>query len=201
MTPEVQGRVFEPFFSTKPAGQGLGLGLPVVRSIMLAHQGAAVVESRPQEGTAIHLLFPEHPAAATAPGLPESLPRGSGQRIMLVDDHELYRDATQGLLQSLGYRVVAFASPLEAMAAFRAGADEFDLVLTDLSMREMNGAELARQLLATRPAIPIFLSSGHDLAGVAAQVRNLGVREVLTKPVQRQQLAESLARALAQRPA
>ena len=199
MTPEVQERIFEPFFSTKPEGQNLGLGLPVVRSIMLAHQGAVLVESRPQEGTAVHLLFPEHVAEAAAPGRPESLPCGSGQRIMLVDDHALYRDATRSLLQSLGYRVEAFGSPLEAIAAFRARDDEFDLVLTDLSMREMNGVELARQVLAARPAIPIILSSGYELAGVAATVRDLGVRELLTKPVQRGQLAQSLARALAQR--
>ena len=202
MAPEIQEQIFEPFFSTKPEGQGTGLGLPVVQSIMTGHQGAIVVESRPQAGTAMHLFFPEQsPAAAAAPGVERPLPCGAGERILLVDDHALVRDAMRDLLEHLGYRVTAFGKPLEALAAFREHPEEFDLVLTDLSMREMNGAELARELLAARPGVPIIVSSGYELAGIAQHLRDLGIREVLTKPVQREGLAAALTRALARRDA
>ncbi len=201
MSPEVQERLFETFFTTKPEGEGTGLGLPVVQSIMLAHQGSIAVESRPQEGTAVHLLFPEHAPEATMIAPPAALPCGRGQRIMLVDDHAIFRDAVQRMLESLGYRVTAFGSARQALAAFRAYPDDFDLVFTDLSMREMNGAELSRQLLDARPAVPVILSSGYELTGLAEQVRSLGIREVLAKPVQRDRLAESVARALSPRPA
>lgn len=196
MSPELQERIFEPFFTTKAEGEGTGLGLPVVRRIMLAHQGTIVVQSRPQEGTAVHLLFPECASDAASSGPPETSPRGRGQRILLVDDHAVCRDAVQRLLESLGYRVTAFGSSLEALAAFRARAGEFDLVLTDLSMREMNGAELARQLLAAHPEIPVILSTGYELEGAVEHLHGLGVRDVLTKPIPRNRLAESVARAL-----
>jgi len=199
MAPDVQERIFEPFFTTKPDGQGTGLGLPVVQSIMLAHQGAIAVKSRPQEGTACHLLFPEEPQGAGAADLPEAPAVGHGECVLLVDDHALCRDAVQGLLESLGYRVTASGSPRAALETFRNRPDDFDLVFTDLSMNEMNGAELARQLLTARPTIPIILSSGYELAGAANQVRHLGVREVLTKPVERNRLAASVARALTPR--
>jgi CheY-like chemotaxis protein len=144
------------------------------------------------------LFFPEQsPAAPAAPGVERPLSCGAGERILLVDDHALVRDAMRDLLEHLGYRVTVFGKPLEALAAFREHPEEFDLVLTDLSMREMNGAELARELLAARPGVPIVVSSGYELAGIAQNLRDLGIREVLTKPVQREGLAAALARALA----
>lgn len=198
MTAEVQEQIFEPFFSTKPAGQGTGLGLPVVKTIMTGHEGAIGVESRLGAGTAMHAYFPEQPTGpAVEPGREQPLPRGAGEHVLLVDDHALVRDAMRSLLEHLGYRVSVFGKPLEAVAAFRAHPHQFDLVLTDLSMREMNGAELAREVLATRPGMPIIVSSGYELAGIAQHVRDLGIREILAKPVQRERLAIALARALA----
>ncbi len=196
MPPEVQNRIFEPFFTTKSEGQGTGLGLPVVRRIMAAHQGVISVESRPHEGTTCQLLFPENPQAAGAAGLAEAPAFGHGECVLLVDDHALCRDAMQGLLESLGYRVTALGNPRAALETFRRRPEDFDVVVTDLSMKEMNGAELARQLLTARPSIPIILSSGYELAGAAQEVRRLGVRDVLTKPVERNRLAASVARAL-----
>ena len=145
MTPEIQEQIFEPFFSTKSEGQGTGLGLPVVQTIMTGHHGAIVVESRPQAGTAMHVYFPDQPQEAASLGADHPLPRGRGERILLVDDHQLVRDAMRSLLEHLDYRVTAFGSPLQALAAFRAQPADFELVLTDLSMSEMNGAELARR--------------------------------------------------------
>jgi len=197
MRPEEQEQIFEPFFSTKAAGHGTGLGLPVVRTIMTGHEGAIVVESRPGAGTSMQAFFPEQPGvAAVEADVATPLPQGGGERILLVDDHALVRDAMRSLLIHLGYRVTVFGKPQEALAAFRSHPDDFDLVLTDLSMREMNGAELARELLATRREIPIIISSGYELAGMAQHMRDLGIRDILAKPVQRDHLAAALKRAL-----
>ena len=200
MVAEVQERIFDPFFSTKPAGQGTGLGLPVVQRIVASHQGVIVVESRPQTGTAMHLYFPEQRPEASPPSREAPLVRGDGERVLLVDDHALVLDATRILLEHLGYRVTACRSPFQAIAAFRESPADFSLILTDLSMQELNGAELARELLAARPGIPIVVCSGYELAGLAQHVRDLGIREVLSKPVQRDQLAAALARALGRGP-
>jgi two-component system, cell cycle sensor histidine kinase and response regulator CckA len=102
----------------------------------------------------------------------------------------------QAMLEQLGYGVTAFDNPAAALAAFRRQAEHFDLLLTDLSMREMNGAELAREILTIRAGLPIIVVSGYDLAGIDRRLRDLGIREILTKPVQRDSLAIALARAL-----
>ena len=197
MRPELVERVFEPFFSTKREGQGTGLGLSVVRTIVTSHQGAIAVESRPGAGTAMQLFFPEAPRPGTPAASPEGTPaRGRGERVLLVDDHAQVRDAMQSLLEHLGYRAMAFGSPRQALAAFRAQAEGVDVVLTDVSMREMNGAELAREILAIRPDVPIVITSGYDLAGIAHHLHELGICEILTKPVQQDGLAAALTRAL-----
>jgi CheY-like chemotaxis protein len=182
-------------------GKGTGLGLSVVQSILHSHQGAVAVESRPGQATSVHLFFPGNrsskaEAAAAASAAEKSVPRGNGEHVMLVDDHVLVQDATRNLLEHLGYRATVFGSPLQALAAFRESAEDYDLVLTDLSMREMNGAELAREILAVRPTIPIVVSSGYELGGIRTLIRELGIREVLAKPVERDRMAATLARAL-----
>ena len=201
MDPEVREQIFEPFFTTKPEGQGTGLGLSVVRSIVNSHQGAVVVESWPGQGTAMHVFLPVDASATADLDLPvvvraRSLPLGHGEKIMLVEDHALVQKATQSLLEDLGYRVAAFGDPCRALATFRAEAEDFDAVLTDLSMREMNGAELAREILAIRPTIPVLMTSGYDLPGIRQHIRELGIREVLAKPIERARLAVVLAQAL-----
>jgi CheY-like chemotaxis protein len=202
MDPEVREQIFEPFFTTKPEGQGTGLGLTVVQNIVNSHQGAVVVESWPDQGTAIHLYFPAETSVRAEPTAPMMLraeqpsPLGQGELVMLVDDHALVQDAMRSLLEELGYRVRVFGNPLHALDTFRAGAEDFDLVLTDLSMREMNGAELAREILTIRPATPVVIRSGYDLPGLRQCIRELGIREVLAKPVERDRLATALARAL-----
>ena len=198
MDPEVREQIFEPFFTTKPEGQGTGLGLSVVQTIVSSHHGTAVVESWPGQGTAMHLFFPAEPShSATAlPRAEEPLPFGGGELIMLVDDQVLVQDAMRTLLEQLGYRVRVFGNPLQALNSFQTEADDYDLVLTDLSMREMNGTELVREILSIRPTVPVMVSSGYDLPGLRQCIRELGIREVLAKPVERDRLAVALARAL-----
>ena len=192
-----QEHLFDAFFTTKPEGQGTGLGLSVVRNIMREHQGAVLVESQVGEGTSMHLLFPAEQEPVEAVGETAPASPGAGQRVLLVEDQALMREAMRGLLDQLGYQVVAADGAKQALDAFRTASDPFDLVLTDLSLGEMNGAELARQLRAIQPDLAIVLTTGYDLAGVRSELDALGIRQVLTKPVSKEVLATAIAEALA----
>jgi two-component system, cell cycle sensor histidine kinase and response regulator CckA len=129
MDPEVRAQIFEPFFTTKPEGHGTGLGLSVVHSIAIGHQGTVVAESWPGKGTAMHLYLPadsdreDRGTAHFTSGA--TLPMGSGEQVMLVDDHALVQDATRSLLEQLGYRVDVFGDPLQALSEFRSRGEEF----------------------------------------------------------------------------
>jgi CheY-like chemotaxis protein len=190
-------RVFEPYFTTKPAGEGSGLGLAVVHGIVKRHGGAVLVESAPGQGSSFLVYLPALESLAPdtpAPPLPP-LPRGS-ERIMLVDDEKTLTDVGKRMLEELGYRVLAFNDPREALMAFERSPHLFDLVITDLNMPGMNGITLARALRAARPALPVVLCSGFADREATAQVKALGLEELMTKPLSLRQLAEVVRRSL-----
>jgi CheY-like chemotaxis protein len=190
-------RIFEPFFTTKPVGQGTGLGLAVVHGIMEGHEGAIFVESETGHGTTFDLFFPEHRAGAAVPALLQGpIPHGGGQHILLVEDNQGMQLATGRILEDLGYRVTAHLSTVDAVSAFTAQPGGFDLVLTDFSMPVMNGAELARKLIAIRPGLPVVLMSGHRLPREREFFVETGVRDVLMKPFPPEELARSVHGAL-----
>ena len=190
-------RLFEPFFTTKGPGEGTGLGLAVVHGIMVNHEGVIVVDSRPGAGTVFHLYFPVIETAEPEPAaVPRPLPRGSGQRILFVDDEPAVVQLCGRMLLKLGYRPLVFTSPTEALAAFRENSAEIDLVLTDLTMPEITGIELARQVYALRPGLPLVIASGHLQADDANQARALGVRHFVEKPFSLGALAENVHQAL-----
>ena len=125
------------------------------------------------------------------------LPRGRGETVMIVDDEPTLVALAEEMLAGLGYEPVGFESSRVALQAFRAKPERFDLVLTDEAMPELVGTELAREIRLLRPDVPIILMSGHGGAALAHRAAAIGVKEVLHKPLQRADLAESLARALA----
>ena len=176
-------RVYDPFFTTKPAGQGTGLGLSVVHGIVRAHEGAISVETEPGAGTTFSLYFPAAPTAAAADS--ETAPpasRGRGQRILYVDDEDALVFLAERALQRFGYKVTGHVDPKAALEAFRAQPTDFDFVVTDLSMPGMSGADLARELLRIRPDIPIVLASGYVRPEDVESARKHGVRDVILKP-------------------
>ena len=193
-------RIFEPFFTTKPVGKGTGLGLAVVHGIMQSHEGLITVESRPGLGTTFHLYFP----AQTPPETPAgpayeagSLPCGQGQSILLVDDEPVLAVMFQRLLTGLNYQVTSCHSPRAALDLFRDNPGRFDLVVTDLTMPEMSGLEVARQIHLLRPEAPIVLASGHGGNLAEEDLRSAGIREILQKPVSLPVLAALVHRLLA----
>lgn len=162
MAPDVLQRALEPYFTTKPAGQGTGLGLSLVYGVMKAHGGNVIMESEVGVGTCITLVFPIHRRGGQAGvELPELPPTG-GRRllILLVDDDDLVRQAVPAMLEQLGHKVMAFAGGLEALRWIQDGVVP-DLVLLDLSMPGMDGEETLTHLRLTLPEVPIFLATGY----------------------------------------
>jgi signal transduction histidine kinase/CheY-like chemotaxis protein len=158
--PEFVERIFEPFFTTKAAGEGTGLGLVVVHGIVTDHAGAIAVESIVQEGTRFTIYLPRLTCDASGDIVrEEAVPHGSG-RILFVEDEATLAHLGQDLLGRLGYEVVVHTSSVEALATFQAAPQHFDLVITDQTMPQMTGAQLADELRRLRPNIPIILCTG-----------------------------------------
>jgi signal transduction histidine kinase/CheY-like chemotaxis protein len=197
MTPEVLERIFDPFFTTRGVGKGTGLGLSLVHGIVTDLGGAIHVNSVIGQGTTFEIWLPVtmevgKPAARAV----RELVRGGGETVMIVDDEPTLVALAEEMLAGLGYEPVGFESSSVALQAFRAKPERFDLVLTDEAMPDLVGTELAREIRLLRSDVPIILMSGHGGAPLAHRAQAIGVREVLHKPLQRADLAESLVRAL-----
>jgi signal transduction histidine kinase len=191
---DVLEHMFDPFFTTKEAGVGTGLGLSLVHGIVTNAGGAIDVATELGKGTTfvVYLrrtgIAPEKQADEGRP-----LPRGGGQRVLVVDDEEpLVRLATE-TLEHLGYAPVGFTSSTAALAAFHAEPQQFDAVLTDERMPGLSGSALIREVRRVSPSIPIVLMSGFVGAAAAASARELGADDVLRKPLRARDLATSLA--------
>jgi CheY-like chemotaxis protein len=190
-------RIFDPFFTTKPVGQGTGLGLSVVHGIVRAHEGSITVDSAPGSGSTFHLYLPspEQPAEPTdAERSQVGEVTGGGRHVLYVDDDEVVVIMAERLLERAGYRVTVCAGAAQALELVRSQA--FDAVVTDYNMPEQSGLELARQLLALIPGLPVILSSGLMSEELRVQAMQAGVRAVLRKERSVEELADAVARAL-----
>ena len=198
MDAQTLGRIFEPFFTTKPLGKGTGLGLSVVHGIVQAHHGCITVQSELGRGTTFELYFPGQEAGhAVAVMADAEVPAGSGQRILLLDDEPALASALQRLLQRLNYRVITHNHARASVAWCRENPGAMDLVITDLTMPEINGLEVARALRALRPDLPIILTSGFSADLNPKDLAEAGICELLEKPISRAGLAAAVQRALA----
>jgi PAS domain S-box-containing protein len=197
IAPAVLERMFDPFFTTKGVGEGTGLGLSLVHGIVAELGGAIDVASRPGEGTKFEIWLP----VAGEAGRPVvedvgELPRGHGETVMIVDDERPLVALAKEMLAGLGYQPVGFESSTAALQAFQAEPRRFDLILTDEAMPDLVGTELAHEIRRIQPTLPIILMSGHGGAQLTQRAAAIGAKEVLRKPLQGRDLAESLARVL-----
>ena len=178
----VLARIFQPFFTTKPLGAGTGLGLSLVQDIMRSHGGAIAVDSEPGRGTEFHLHFPAADGVAEEPAAKPAVMRGRGERVLYVDDDNALVFLITRMLSRLGYRVTGFTDAAEALKSFRSRPNDFDVVVTDVTMPGMAGPELARELLSVRPGLPIIMTSGYIRPEDSELARRLGVQELILKP-------------------
>ena len=199
MTDEVKRRLFEPFFSTKGV-KGTGLGLSLTFGIVSRHGGQIDVDSAPGRGTRFTLRFPvpslageEAPGTARAPVALDARPA----RCLVVDDEELVREMLSDLLAHAGHAVVGAAGGAEAIERFR--AEEFDLVLTDLGMAEVNGWQVARACKELRPDVPVLLVTGWGVELSGQELAAHGVDAVLAKPLRVDDLLGAVASFTAKR--
>jgi len=199
MPPDIVERVYDPFFTTKTAGEGTGIGLSVVHGIVANHGGTITVESRVGCGTTFTIYLPCIPwDMASEVQTEEPLPYGQG-RLLFVDDEPALVRLGHAVLTQLGYDVAAYTSSAEALAAFQAAPHHFDLVITDYTMPQMTGDVLTCALRRLRPDIPIILETGFSHTIDAEQAAALGVDAFLLKPWTVLELARTIAQVLAQR--
>ncbi|MBU0480012.1 MAG: response regulator [Proteobacteria bacterium] len=202
MKKEVIDRIFEPYFTTKEEGKGTGMGLAVVHGIVKAHHGHISVYSEPGKGSTFSIYLPEIETAASpvCPAIetPMAIPRGT-ERLLVVDDEPQITSMIRKMLANFGYRVTTFPGSTAALQAFLAAPDSFDLVITDMTMPEMTGLELAVKMLAARRDIPIILCSGHGGPAIEKEVREAGISTYLTKPLVLRELAQAVRKELDQK--
>ena len=194
-------RIFDPFFTTKGVGKGTGLGLSLVHGIVTDYHGVIDVATREGEGTTFTVWLPYSGEAEAPPGEDMAeLPQGSGESVMIVDDERPLVRLAEETLAQLGYDPAGFESSVAALEAFRAEPQRYDVVLTDQTMPELTGTELAQEIRRLRPEVPIVLMSGYKGPQLTELAQAAGVREILHKPLISRDIAEALARALPHAP-
>ncbi len=197
MDPATLARIFEPFFTTKEIGRGTGLGLSLVYAIVTDAGGAIDVRSALGQGSTFTIYLARTEAAvAGADEAAAPLPRGNGERILLVENEANLLAMAAEVLARLGYEPVPFSDSGAALAAFEAEPRSFDAVVTDDVMPGLTGMGLATLLSRQRPDLPIVLVSGYTGPTPTRQALAAGVTELLAKPVLSRQIAATLARVL-----
>jgi len=194
---EIQDRIFEPFFTTKQQGKGTGMGLAMIYGIIKNHGGSIRLYSEVGQGTTFKVYLPMAAAATPHPADTRSLEPLAGQgRILLVDDDQLVRESSAGLLQHLGYEVVTAEDGEQAVAYYREHGYEIDLVLLDLVMPRLGGRETFYALKAIDPSVKVVLSTGYGHNEAVQALLDEGVAGFIPKPYHLRPLSEMLTRVL-----
>jgi CheY-like chemotaxis protein len=197
--PAIMDRIFDPFFTTKEHGEGTGLGLSVVYGIVTSHGGVIDISSEPGKGTTAQVYLPLLEASEKVEEEKGVEIRGGSERILFVDDEKIIVELGRRMLDSLGYHVTARASSIEALELFRARHSDFDLVVTDMTMPNMTGADLAKKMLGIRPELPIILCTGFSETISEEKAKEIGIRGFVMKPLSRTDLATVIRNVLDRR--
>jgi signal transduction histidine kinase len=199
MDEATMSKIFDPYFTTKARGKGTGLGLAVVLGILRGYGGEIRVRSQVGKGTTFTLYFPvvELAADQSYPSIArhEPMPRGS-EHILLVDDEKSIADVTTSMLERLGYKVTMRISGYDALEAFRNLADRIDLLIADLTMPQMTGLQLYREIKLIRPDIKVIVCTGFSEQLDSGKSRAIGIEGFLNKPVVMADLAHCVRRVL-----
>jgi signal transduction histidine kinase/CheY-like chemotaxis protein len=195
--PAIRDRIFEPYFTTKQKGQGTGMGLAMVHGIISRQGGELEVESQVGQGTTFRIFLPVSNETTSIDQVVnmEDMVRGR-ERILLIDDEEQVVAVTGELLESLGYTVTGKTSARESLLLFLKSANEFDLVITDLTMPYLTGLELCKKMKEIRPNIPIILFTGYLEEFSSEAAREAGVDAFFMKPVSFKEMAKIVRKVL-----
>jgi len=196
---EAMNRIFEPYFTTKETGEGTGMGLAMVHGIVKSYGGDITAESEPGKGTTFNIYLPRIEAdVSPVAEVSDVLPMGT-ERILFVDDEKGAVDAIKPMLKNLGYKVTARTSSIEALEAFRNKSDAFDLVITDQTMPNMTGKDLAKEIMKMRPDIPIILCTGFSEQIDEKKAMLQGIRSFVMKPIVMREMADRIREVLDKR--
>ncbi len=196
MPPDIMDRIFDPFFTTKKVGEGTGLGLSVVHGIVKQSNGYIFVESKPDKGSAFTIYLPMISGDLEAATIrDDALPTGS-ERILFVDDEEALVEMGEEILAELGYEVTSRMNGHEAFALLKEDPSRFDLVVTDQTMPEITGIELARKIIAIRPDMPVIICTGYSQLVDADKARAAGIKAFVMKPLTRREIAGTIRKVL-----
>ena len=199
MEPATLERVFEPFFTTKEVGQGSGLGLSVVHSIVRNHGGVISLDSAPSQGTTVTIDLPAAtatPAEREPERAPEPAPAPAPRprvRVLYVDDEQSIVSFMKGLLAVHGHEVTTFGRAADALAYVQADPQRFDVLVTDYNMPVMSGLELVARVRELRPDAPFVLTSGYIDDELQSAAAAAGVRHIAQKPVSIEELLSAIA--------
>jgi len=197
MEQSIIDRIFDPYFTTKEEGKGTGLGLAVVHGIVKSHGGQISVYSEPGKGTEFRICLPVIKKQKETAKVETDTPIQKGdEQILLVDDQDIIVQIEKQMLERLGYHVTARTSSIDALEAFRANPDKFDLVITDLTMPNMTGDKLAGELIKIRSDIPVILCTGFSELISKEKAESLGIKEFLMKPVVMRDLSSTIRKVL-----
>ena len=194
--PKIMERIFDPYYTTKEVGKGTGMGLSVIHGIVKRHGGGIRVESELGKGTLFEIYFPALEKKAEEEKEPEGEIKGGSERILFVDDEESMVNLYRQRLERLGYQVKSTTKPLEALEWFRADPDQFDVIITDMTMPRMTGDRLAAEVLKIRPHMPVIICTGYSERMSAKKAEALGVSKYIEKPIDLRNLASSLREVL-----
>ncbi|MGD2062531.1 MAG: PAS domain S-box protein [Nitrospirota bacterium] len=189
-------RIFDPFFTTKGPQEGTGLGLSVVHGIVTAQGGEIVVDTALGQGTTFDIYLP--PAEPAEDGGDSAAPRDAtgDERILLVEDDAEVAGLVQEMLERLGYRVIRCANGAEALETVLSAPQDFDLVVTDHMMPDLTGIRLAEELRGVLPGLPIVLVTGFGEAISGEEMQDVGIREIVRKPVLGVELSRAIRRVM-----